>query len=78
MTDWFVTLDESLWLKPDEVGEAEAAFLQKALRLRKGHRVLDARGGLPFISRKQVALSRVLICGRVSFGALAPGSARKE
>lgn len=43
--DWFKTLHESFWLRPDEGGEEEAAFLRRALRIRKGQRVLDAPCG---------------------------------
>lgn len=42
MRDWTQTFAEDLWLKPDEVGDEEAAFIAKALRLRPGHSVLDA------------------------------------
>lgn len=45
MTDWFETMDDGLWLKPDEVGEDEARFLKDALHLRKGQAVLDAPCG---------------------------------
>ncbi|MBM4048677.1 MAG: methyltransferase domain-containing protein, partial [Planctomycetes bacterium] len=45
MTEWFRTFDESFWLRPDDVGAEEAAFIRKALRLRKGQRVLDAPCG---------------------------------
>lgn len=45
MPDWFETMEESLWLLPDEEGETEARFIKKALRLRKGQKVLDAPCG---------------------------------
>ena len=45
MTEWFHTFDDGLWLRPDDVGGAEATFIKKALRLRKGWRVLDAPCG---------------------------------
>jgi SAM-dependent methyltransferase len=45
MTEWFHSFADALWLRPDEIGDAEAAFIKKALRLRKGHRVLDAPCG---------------------------------
>jgi SAM-dependent methyltransferase len=45
MKDWFSAIDESLWLQPDERGAEEAAFIRKALRLRKGMSVLDAPCG---------------------------------
>ncbi|MCJ7645339.1 class I SAM-dependent methyltransferase [bacterium] len=38
-------MEEHLWLLPDEKGEEEARFIKKALRLRKGQRVLDAPCG---------------------------------
>lgn len=44
-TDWFETFSDDLWLKPDEEGADEAAFIRKALRLRRGQRVLDAPCG---------------------------------
>lgn len=43
--DWTRTFAEDLWLKPDDVGAEEAFFIRKALRLRKGSRVLDAPCG---------------------------------
>jgi len=42
---WFETFADELWLRPDDVGEAEAHFIRRALRLRKGRRVLDAPCG---------------------------------
>ena len=42
MQDWFETMEERLWLLPDEKGEEEARFIKKALLLRKGQAVLDA------------------------------------
>lgn len=45
MKDWYHTFAEDLWLKPDDVGAEEAAFIKKALRLRRGQRVLDAPCG---------------------------------
>jgi len=45
MSDWFEKMEEHLWLLPDEEGEEEARFIKKALRLRKGQRVLDAPCG---------------------------------
>jgi SAM-dependent methyltransferase len=44
-SDWFRTFDERLWLKDDAVGREEAAFIRKALRLRKGREVLDCPCG---------------------------------
>ena len=43
--DWFKTLHEGFWLRPDEGGEEEADFLRRTLRIRKGQRVLDAPCG---------------------------------
>jgi len=46
MPHWFETMEERHWLLPDEKGEEEARFIKKALRLRKGQRVLDAPCGV--------------------------------
>ena len=43
--EWFENFDEQLWLKPDDIGQDEARFVKKALRLRKGQSVLDAPCG---------------------------------
>ena len=43
--DWFDSLHDNLWLRPDEGGEAEADALRKILRVRKGQRLLDAPCG---------------------------------
>ncbi len=43
--DWFDTLHDDLWLRPDEGGEAEAEALRRMLRIRKGQRLLDAPCG---------------------------------
>ena len=43
--DWFTTLEEPLWLPPDDIGEDEARFIKRALRLRRGQTVLDAPCG---------------------------------
>ena len=50
MREWFHTFDDRLWLRPDEIGDAEAHFIWKALRLRRGQRVLDAPCGAGRIS----------------------------
>jgi len=42
---WFYTLDDALWLLPDEEGRDEAAFVKRVLKLRKGQSVLDAPCG---------------------------------
>jgi SAM-dependent methyltransferase len=41
MADWFHELRDDLWLLPNEQGEEEAGFVKRALKLRRGHRVLD-------------------------------------
>ncbi|MCY3736121.1 MAG: class I SAM-dependent methyltransferase [Gemmatimonadaceae bacterium] len=43
--DWFESLHDDLWLRPDEGGEAEADALRRMLRIRKGQRLLDAPCG---------------------------------
>lgn len=43
--EWFETFDEELWLGGDENAADQAAFLKKALRLRKDQTVLDAPCG---------------------------------
>jgi len=45
MAEWFRELSNDLWLRPDEEGEEEARFVRHALRLGRGHRVLDAPCG---------------------------------
>lgn len=45
VTDWFETLDDSLWLRPDAGGQEEADFISRCLRLRSGQSVLDAPCG---------------------------------
>ena len=45
MKAWFQTLDPRFWLLPDDQGLSDAAFILKALRLQRGHRVLDAPCG---------------------------------
>jgi SAM-dependent methyltransferase len=45
VSEWFHELSDDLWLPPDEQGEEEARFIRRALRLRKGHRVLDVPCG---------------------------------
>ncbi|MCX7016889.1 MAG: GrpB family protein [Candidatus Sumerlaeota bacterium] len=44
-SEWFHTFADDLWLRPDALGAEEAAFIRKALRLRKGSRALDAPCG---------------------------------
>jgi len=45
-TEWFRTFDDALWLQAgDEGTDRHAAFIRRALRLRKGSRVLDAPCG---------------------------------
>ena len=43
--EWTKHFAEDLWLKPDDVGVEEAAFIRKALHLRRGQSVLDAPCG---------------------------------
>jgi len=45
LRDWTKSFAEDLWLKPDEVGAEEAAFLKAVLHLRRGQSVLDAPCG---------------------------------
>ena len=44
MAEWFETFFEDLWLSRDD-RRAEARFIRRALRLRRGRRVLDAACG---------------------------------
>ncbi len=59
---WFKSFEEGLWLKPDATGAEEAVFISKALRVRRGQRVLDAPCGA---GRVAVHLAR---CGAVVTG----------
>jgi len=43
--EWFGTFDQQFWLKGDDTGQDEAEFIRRALRLRKGHAVLDVPCG---------------------------------
>jgi len=45
MLQWFETMPDRFWLRPDTEGQAEAQFVRKALHLRRGMRVLDAPCG---------------------------------
>jgi SAM-dependent methyltransferase len=45
MAEWFEEFDEGLWLGGEGAPEEEAAFLKRALRLRKGQTVLDVPCG---------------------------------
>ena len=45
MTEWFTQLDKSLWLRKADTGPAEAAFVRRALHLRRGQKVLDCPCG---------------------------------
>ena len=45
MSDWFLTMEDSFWLQPDDEGQDEAAFIEKALKLQKGQHALDAPCG---------------------------------
>lgn len=43
--DWVAGFDYRLWLPADDASAEEARFVRRALRLRRGHRVLDAPCG---------------------------------
>ena len=45
MAEWFETMDDKLWLPNDKIGEDDAQFIQKALKLRRGMSILDAPCG---------------------------------
>jgi SAM-dependent methyltransferase len=45
MPDWYETFDDSLWLPRDETAPRQAQFIQRALNLRHGDRVLDCPCG---------------------------------
>ena len=45
MAEWFEEFHEGLWLRGDEGARQEAAFLKRALGLRKGRTILDAPCG---------------------------------
>ena len=45
MSEWIETIDERLWLHPDDTGEDGAWFIMQALGLQPGMRVLDAPCG---------------------------------
>jgi len=45
MKNWYERFADDLWLKPDDVGAEEAAFIKKALGLQRGQSVLDAPCG---------------------------------
>ncbi len=45
MKEWVHTLDDSLWLIANDMPDEEAAFIRKALQLRKGMEVLDCPCG---------------------------------
>ena len=45
MPEWFETLENRVWLPPDEEGAEEANFIKMLLRLRKRQTVLDAPCG---------------------------------
>jgi SAM-dependent methyltransferase len=50
MRDWFAALEDRFWLHPDDVGEGEARFILRALRLCSGNAVLDAPCGAGRVS----------------------------
>ncbi len=43
--EWYRQFDAQLWLQSDEGAEEQAAFIKRALRLRKGSTILDAPCG---------------------------------
>jgi SAM-dependent methyltransferase len=45
IAEWFTTFARDLWLRDDDTGGPEAAFIKRALKLRKGQRVLDCPCG---------------------------------
>ena len=45
MDDWYKDFDDDLWLKADDMPDEQARFIKRALRLRKGRRVLDVPCG---------------------------------
>jgi cyclopropane fatty-acyl-phospholipid synthase-like methyltransferase len=69
MKDWTIDFAEDFWLKPDDVGAEEAAFLIKALHLRPGQTVLDAPCGAGRIASHiaQIGCSMTGIDLRASF-----------
>ena len=80
MNEWHATFPDDLWLKPDSVGAEEAAFIKRALRLRRGQAVLDAPCGA---GRVAIHLARAgcLVTGvdiRRAFTKRAAGRFRKE
>lgn len=50
MPEWFETMDDRMWLRPDKGGEKEAAFVKRALRLRTNQRALYAPCGAGRVS----------------------------
>lgn len=50
MSSWYRTMDDGLWLQPDETGEDAALFLINVLRLSRGDAVLDAPCGAGRVS----------------------------
>ena len=80
MSEWFETLDDTMWLRPDKGGEAEADFVRRALRLRKNQLVLDAPCGAGRVSLP-LAHSGIQVVGmdlRKSFIERARRRARRE
>ena len=58
LDEWFYTLDDALWLRADEEGRDEAAFIKRVLRLRKGQSVLDAPCGAGRVAYHLAKLGR--------------------
>jgi len=45
LSEWFLHLDKSLWLKGDDTGEEDAQFIVRTLALKSGDSVLDCPCG---------------------------------
>ncbi len=43
--NWFETVEDRVWLPPDDQGKEEAQLIRRLLKLRRGQRVLDAPCG---------------------------------
>jgi len=66
MTDWFVVMDDLLWLHADEVGEKEARFLLRRCISKPAMRCSTLRpwrGAYRFTWPEPVASSPDWICG---------------
>lgn len=56
MKDWFIHFDDSFWLLRSPMPEEQARFIKRALRLRRGQKVLDVPCGA---GRTAVALAKL-------------------